>query len=86
MVSLKDSLELERAQAEKLKEIQLKHAMERLGALAGSIKMKDIQVLTLRFIPFWCYERLKTAAVNDSLRINTIRIFKSKKGYSEIKW
>ena len=50
MVSLKDSLELERAQAEKLKEIQLKHAMERLGALAGSIKMKDIQVLTANLI------------------------------------
>jgi hypothetical protein len=44
MVSLKDSLELERQQAEKLKEIQLKHAMERLGAVAGNFKMQEVNL------------------------------------------
>ena len=44
MVTLKDSLELEKQNAEKLKEIQLKYAMERLGAVAGSFKMKEIEL------------------------------------------
>ncbi len=44
MVTLKDSLELEKLNAEKLKEIQLKYAMERLGAVAGSFKMKEIEL------------------------------------------
>ena len=44
MVPLKESLELERQQAERLKEIQLKHAMERLGASAGAFKMKEAEL------------------------------------------
>ena len=44
MVSLKDSLELERQSAEHLKEIQLKHAMERLGASAGTFKMQEVKL------------------------------------------
>lgn len=40
-VPLQESLQLEREQAERLKEIQVKHAMERLGAVAGAFKMRE---------------------------------------------